>query len=94
VESGLREVPVHNSNYVLVKRDVEYFNKIPLQNKRKGVENDFLGSHNIQLRYRIGERLQSLENMIQMRITWSSYNMENDNIFIHELSRNRTSSIV
>jgi hypothetical protein len=62
MESGLKEVPVQNLNYVPVKGVVEYFDKILLQNKRKGVESDFSGSHNFQLRYQIGERVQSLEN--------------------------------
>jgi hypothetical protein len=62
MESGLKEAPVHNSNAVLVKGAVEYFDKILLQNKRKGVESDFSGSHNFQLRYQIGARVQSLEN--------------------------------
>jgi hypothetical protein len=48
-------------NGVRVKGVVEYFDKILLQNKIKGVESDFLGSHNFQLRYQIGERVQSLE---------------------------------
>jgi hypothetical protein len=62
MESGLKEAPVQNLNYVPVKGVVEYFDKILLQNKRKGVESDFFsGSHNFQLKYRIGARLQSLE---------------------------------
>jgi hypothetical protein len=32
--------------------------------------------------------------MIQRRITLNCYNLENDNIFLHELSRKRTCSIV
>jgi hypothetical protein len=43
MESGLKEVPVQNSNFVPVKGVVEYFDKILLQNKRKGVESDFFG---------------------------------------------------
>jgi hypothetical protein len=41
MESGLKEAPVHSSNYVPIKGVVEYFNKILLQNKIKGVESDF-----------------------------------------------------
>jgi hypothetical protein len=33
-------------------------------------------------------------NMIQRRITLNFYNLENDNIFLHEWSRKRTCSIV
>jgi hypothetical protein len=57
MESGLKEASVQNSNFLLVKGVVEYFDKILLQNKRKGVESDFSGSHNFQLRYRIGAKL-------------------------------------
>jgi hypothetical protein len=56
IKSGLKEVPLQNSNFVPIKGDVEYFDKILLKRKRKGVESDFSGSHNFYLRYRIGER--------------------------------------
>jgi hypothetical protein len=62
LESGLKEAPVHNSNFVPVKGVVEYFDKNRLQKKRKGVECDFSESHNFQLNYHIGERVQSLES--------------------------------
>jgi hypothetical protein len=61
MESGFEEALVHNSNFVPVKGVVEYFDKILLQNKRKGDESDFSGSHNFQLKYQIRERSQSLE---------------------------------
>jgi hypothetical protein len=41
MESGLKEAPVQNLNFVSAKGDVEFFDKILLQNKRKGVESDF-----------------------------------------------------
>jgi len=41
MESGLKEAPMNNLNYVLIKGVVEYFDKILLQSKRKGVESDF-----------------------------------------------------
>ena len=43
MESGLKEALVQNLNFVSAKRDMEFFNKILLQNKRKGVESDFFG---------------------------------------------------
>jgi hypothetical protein len=41
MESGLKEALVHNLNSVSAKGDVDFFNKILLQNKRKWVESDF-----------------------------------------------------
>jgi hypothetical protein len=38
MESGLKEAPVQNLNFVLVKGVVEYFDKILLQNKKKGLK--------------------------------------------------------
>jgi hypothetical protein len=38
-----KEVPMYNLNIVSAKGDVEFFNKIMLQNKIKGVESDFFG---------------------------------------------------
>jgi hypothetical protein len=57
MERGLNETLLKNLNYVPVLGVVEYFDKILLQNKRKGVESGFSRSHNVHLRYRIGERL-------------------------------------
>jgi hypothetical protein len=54
MESDLKEAPMKNLNYVSAKGDVEFFDNILLQNKRKGVESDFfLGSCNFHLKYRI-----------------------------------------
>ena len=41
IESGLKEAPMQNLNFVLAKGDVEFFDKNMLQNKIKGVESDF-----------------------------------------------------
>jgi hypothetical protein len=41
MEIGFKEESMHNFNYVSAKGDVEFFDKILLQKKRKGVESDF-----------------------------------------------------
>jgi hypothetical protein len=46
MESGLKEVTMHNLNYVSAKGDVEFFNNILWKKKKKELKVIFLGSHN------------------------------------------------